>query len=128
MFITQLGLAKQIWKRQAWRVTPKGGRTQSHNLWTVYVPQPPTFTSCVSTKAWPGESTGPQSDQAASNTECLHPFHAPQQSPPRGRAATFFFSGKITLIILKATSLAFVIVWYLGISFVLKALFIFNKS
>lgn len=38
------------------------------------------------------------------------------------------FAGKITLIILSAAFLAFVTVWCPGASFVLKALFIFNKS
>lgn len=39
-----------------------------------------------------------------------------------------FFPGKITLIILSAAFLAFVTVWCSSASFVLKALFIFNKS
>lgn len=39
-----------------------------------------------------------------------------------------FFAGKITLIILSTTSPAFVTVWCPSASFVLKALFIFNKS
>lgn len=54
-------------------------------------------------------------------------FPRPPAEPSTWENCYSFFAGKITLIF-STTSLAFITVWCPSASFILKALFIFNKS